>query len=59
MTGLQTMQKELDKLMEKQRQCINNFGYVKTSHRYKYNRLVQEASDLRKHIVFLANLLDG
>lgn len=56
MTAIQAMKKELNRIQEKQCECVSKFGYVLPSKRYEYSTLTKEAWDLKEGIEFLEKL---
>ena len=52
-SALTTMRRELDKIGSALAECITEDGHVKTSHRYRYQLLLDEANSFHKSIAWL------
>lgn len=48
-----TMRRELGKIGSAMAECVTEEGHVKTSHRYRYQILIDEANSFRKSIAWL------
>ena len=56
MSGLEILKEEMAKIQLGQVECIGDSGFIKSSHRYRYQLLTEQARDLRKSIKWMEAL---
>ena len=50
LSAITTMQHELTKIQQAQSECVNAYGVIRNGYKYKYQILVQQASEFRSGI---------
>ena len=53
MTAIETIQNELDKLLQARDECISDYGYVYSHMKYKYQMLVRKSKEFKDCIDWL------